>query len=220
MWDRYHVRLTFTGLLCGSVPQSKELVRPWLEARKPAKKPADGPSLDDIEEEVLETIDDSETVERITLGFQRDENGLFVRGGTIKAHLKDCANQVKEIVRKSHFKDRDKIGLRAMVANKVYVYEYRVYLMRGGEHIRQEDGEREQPVHVVTPQGQRSALKIIRYVEMPTIEFTLLVLADGAISEEVLKMILNYGSVHGYGGERGMGEGRYTWKIEKIKSLD
>lgn len=216
MWDRYRVTWQFTNLLCGSVPQAKELVRPWLEARKPAKKPAEGPSLDEMEQEVMETIDDSETVERITLGFQRDELGLFVRGGTIKAHLKDCANQVKEAVRKAHYKDKDRIGLKAMVANKVYVEEYKVYLKRNGEYVKKEDGEREQAVHVMTAQGQRNALKIIRYVERPTLEFTLLVLADGTLPEEVLKTIFEYGSVHGYGGERGLGEGRYTWVMERI----
>jgi len=216
VWDRYRVTWQFTNLLCGSVPQAKELVRPWLEARKPAKKPAEGPSLDEMEQEVMETIDDSETVERITLGFQRDELGLFVRGGTIKAHLKDCANQVKEAVRKAHYKDKDRIGLKAMVANKVYVEEYKVYLKRNGEYVKKEDGEREQAVHVMTAQGQRNALKIIRYVERPTLEFTLLVLADGTLPEEVLKTIFEYGSVHGYGGERGLGEGRYTWVMERI----
>ncbi|MGC9030092.1 MAG: hypothetical protein ACP5LD_10520 [Desulfomonilaceae bacterium] len=215
MWKDYAVTWQFSGLLCGSVPQAKEMVRPWLESRKPAKKPEGARSIDEIEQEVLETID-ADLIERITLGFQRDEEGLFVRGATIKAHIKDCANQVKEVVRKLHFKDKDKLGLKALVANKVYVAEYQVYLLRNGNHVKAEDGEREQPVHVMTAQGERSALKIIRYVEKPEIRFTLRVLDDGVITEEILGTIFDYGSVHGYGGERSMGEGRYAWSMKAI----
>lgn len=224
MWKNYEVTWRFKGLLCGSVPQAKEMVRPWLESRKPAKKPEGAKSIDEIEQEVVDTIEEpDELVERITLGFQRDENGLFVRGATIKAHIKDCANQVKEIVRQSRFRDKERLGLKALVANKVYVSEYKVYLLRdvGYEYVTidTEDGEREQPVHVMTAQGERSALKIIRYVERPVIRFTLQVLDDGVITEDILQTIFDYGSVHGYGGERSMGEGRYTWRMEPIHLL-
>lgn len=217
MWKNYKVTWEFSELLCGSVPQAKELVRPWLESRAPAKRPDKGPSFDELEQEVNETIDSTgDVIERITLGFQRDAQGLFIRGATIRAHIKDCANQVKEIVRQLHFKDKSKLGLKALVANKVYVVEYKIHLTRNGDYIKFEDGEREQAVHVMTAQGERNALKIIRYVEKPVIKFTLSVLNDGVISEEILKTIFDYGSIHGYGGERSMGEGRYAWTMEEV----
>ena len=160
-------------------------------------------SLEEIEQQVAESIE--EEVERTTLGFQKNQAGLFIRGGTLKAHLKDCANQIKDVVKVKAF--------RAKVANCVYIEEYHVNLFRGEQILQEADGEFEQPVHVFTPQGPRNALKIIKYVNNPTIRFTLLCLPHKEATIEKVKEIFVYGSIHGYGGERGMGEGRYTYSI-------
>ena len=106
IWTRYEVRWQFTGRLCGSVPQRAELIKAWLDARAPERIPAavaagEAPTLADLEQEVIATLPDqpetdAEMVERITLGFQQNAAGLFVRGGTVKAHLKDCANQLQK----------------------------------------------------------------------------------------------------------------------------
>lgn len=207
MWETYNVVLTFRERLCGSVPQSKELIRPWLEARKPESKPENATSLDEIEEEVLATL--SETEERITLGFQEDVVGLFVRDGVVKAHLKDCGNQVRDFLKIK--------ALRAKIANKVYVEPSRIYLVDDNfKIVKKPHGEFERAVHVMTPLGPRDALKRIQYVEKSHIEFNLMVLADKVIDEKILEGILEYGAIHGLGGERGMGEGKYTWDMVKI----
>jgi len=206
MWKKFKVKMHFSGRLCGSVPQSKELVKPWLEARMPKNKPDDSEkSIEEIEAEVLESIEQAE--ERTILGFQKDENGLFVRGGTIKAHLKDCANQIKD-----HPEIKIK-AFRAKVANKVYVGEYKVYLQNGSNIFQESTANFEQPVHVMTALGPRNALKIINYVESATMTFTLMILPDKEITLEKVTKIFEYGSIHGYGGERGMGEGRYNFEI-------
>lgn len=213
MWKEYELTMKFTGRLCGSVPQAKELIRPWLEARAPAKAPEGVgvtlPTLEELEEEVAATINQaSEVEERITLGFQRDPEGrLFVRSGTVKAHIKDCALQISKMVDVKNF--------RAKVANAVFVEPDRLLLLReDGATIKDEDGDYEQAVHVMTMRGPRNALKRIRYVEHPVIRCTIKVLDDGVIREKHLRLILDYGSVHGYGGERSMGEGRYTYTLE------
>ena len=206
MWKFYDVTLKFEGKLCGSVPLSKELIRPWLEGRKPNTKPDNARPLEEIEEEVLATI--QETEERTTLGFQQDKGDLFVRAGTIKAHLKDCANQIKDIVGIK--------ALRSKVANKVFVDLDPVFILRqDGATVEEPDGEFERAVHVMTAQGPRNALKRIKYVERPVLKFTLCLLKDKEITGEVLRSIFEYGSIHGYGGERGMGEGRYIFEVEE-----
>lgn len=206
MWRKFTVTMQFHGKLCGSVPQSKELVRPWLEARMPKNKPADAEKgIEEIEAEVLESIEQLE--EKTTLGFQKDDNGLFVRGATVKAHLKDCANQIKD-----HPEIKIK-AFRSKVANKVYVDDYKIYLRNGKEIYQEPVDQFEQPVHVMTAQGPRNALKIINYVERPAMRFTLLLLPDKEVTLDKVKKIFEYGSVHGYGGERGMGEGRYSFEI-------
>lgn len=200
----------FKEKLCGSVPQSRELIRPWLEARAPKVKPVDAIPLDELEEEVANSI--QETEERVTLGFQHDESGLYVRAGTIRAHIKDCSNQIKDLVGIK--------ALRSKVANRVYIEPYKVYLYRGDEIVKEEDGEEERPVHAITSKGPITALKRIRYVEKPVLRFRLLLLENKEVTEEVLRAIFEYGAIHGYGGERGMGEGQYEYKIAPKGGLE
>lgn len=207
MWKVAVVTMDFVGRLCGSVPLKKEIVDGWLKARMPKEKPEDGKTMEEIKAEVLDTIEDIQ--EKVTLGFQGNREGFFIRGGTIKAHLKDCANQIKDI-----FKPEIR-AFRSKVANKVYIDEYFVHLKTTeGIPIKKSDGEFDQPVHVMTAQGPRNALKTIQYLQNPQIKFTLRLLEDKEIKPETVEKIFEYGSIHGYGGERGMGEGRYTFQIE------
>jgi hypothetical protein len=43
------------------------------------------------------------------------------------------------------------------------------------------------------------------------------VLDDGIITEDILKAIFEYGSIHGLGQERSQGWGRYTYEIKEIQ---
>jgi len=196
LWNVLKVRWDFEGRLCGSVPMQKDLVGPWLQSRMGEVDP-------EVEAEVLETIDEAQ--DRVTLGFQKDENGIFVRGGTVKAHLKDSANQIKDILGIKN--------LRSKVANRIYVAEYRIYIERNGETLQEPDSSFDQPIHVITPRGPRNSLKTIGFVEKAYFIFTVKLLQDKEITREVLQSIFEYGGLHGYGGERGMGEGRYRAAI-------
>jgi len=206
MWNKFLVTMDFTYRLCGSVPQSKEIVRLWLDGRKPTKKPDDAKPIEEIEKEVIEELEQIE--EKTTLGFMKDDIGLWVRGGTIKAHLKDCSNQIKDFVGIKNF--------RAKLANSVYIEEYKVYLRNGKRIVQQSCNSYEQPVHVITRQGPRNALKIINYVIKPTLKFNLMLLSEyKELDIEAVEKVFDYGSIHGYGGERGLGEGRYTFTIKE-----
>lgn len=215
MFDVYQLEMEFVGRLMGSVPLKKELVRKWLEARAPAQ-PKPGPSLDEIENEVLDTIEDVEamTEEEVSLGFQQVNDVLVVRAGTIKAHLKDCARQLyaAKLVSVKNF--------RSKVANYVNVVPYWIPILKDGVPVREHDGWHEQAVHVITPQGPRSALKRIQYVEGVSLVCRLYVLRNPEVGEEELRKVLVYGGVHGYGGERSLGEGRYVFSLERVGEAD
>jgi len=203
MWQTVVVKWNFVDRLCGSMPMSKDLVPIWLKSRMPNQKPDNARPMEEIEHEVLASIE--ETEERTMLGFQSDDTGYWVRGGNVKAHLKDCANQIKDVVGIKAF--------RSKIASKIYLDEYKIYLNRNGGVIQESDGSFEQPVHVMTMQGPRSALKVINYVRQPQIAFTLKFLKDKEVGLEQIKQLMEYGCVHGFGGERGMGEGRYEFEI-------
>ena len=197
MWKNIEVKMVFLEKLCGSVPQNKEIVKRWLSVRK---------APEGAEEEVLETVEDSQ--EKVTLSFQKDEKGIFLRGGTVKAHLKDCSNQIKDVLGVKN--------LRSKIANKVFVQESRIYLKRNdSEYVFEVDGEFDQPIHVITGLGPRNALKTIRFLTKPNIEFTLKILEDKEVDIKIIEKIFEYGSIHGFGGERGMGEGRYEVRYGK-----
>jgi hypothetical protein len=66
----------------------------------------------------------------------------------------------------------------------------------------------------MTAMGPRNALKTIRFINNPILMFHLKLLEDKEITPDRISEIFEYGSIHGYGGERGMGEGRYTFSIK------
>lgn len=222
LWTHYEVSMNFVGRLCGSVPLSTELVPAWIDARKAREgvvKASDKP-LDVITEEVLQTLpgeEEQKLMDLITLGFQRtningsEEKVLVVRGGTIKSHLKDCANQLRVPLGVTAFKSK--------VANKVYIEEPFVALRRNGIPITEEDNEYTQTVHTFSAKGPINALKLIRFAQCPvSLNFTMKLLRDPEkfVTVETMDRCFYYGSTHGYGGERSMGEGRYTWTIKEI----
>lgn len=222
VWQKYEVQWEFKNRLCGSVPLAKDMINPWLEARKPKNKPAGERSMNEIANEVTGTLTvDEENIaieERTTLGFQAVDGKLVMRGGTVKAHLKDCARVL------SSFKDRAQ-GDRSFsikFMNCVYVDEYWISILKHNKPAKESDGTFDKAVHVTTAQGPRNALKRIHYVEKPTMTFHLNVLESmhkikTVLSIEDLKTVFEYGGMHGYAGERGDGEGRYTFSVKEVR---
>jgi len=174
--------------LMGGTPKNPELIRDWLEAKK-------APEPEKNAAEIEAGIDATE--ERSWCGFQsKDGLGLCLRGYHVKAHLKDCANVLKDIV--------DVKALRSKVADRIYVVED--YIPLG---VSEPTAFFEHPVHVMTRQGPRSALKRSDYVMRPRIVFTTRVLVDKVVTQEMLDQFFEYGGTHGIGSDRGMGFGRY-----------
>lgn len=212
MFEMYKLRMEFTERLCGSVPLSDKAIEDWLKSRAPKTQPEKGPSLKEIAQEVRDTVmEEEETVDKeqlISLGFQQQDGELVLRAGTLKAHIKDCALQLyraKTITVKS---------FRSKVANWVYVAPYWLFIRRAdSKAVKEPDGEFTQSVHTMTRTGPINALKRIYYVDRPVVEAEIKLLANPEITVEHLKSIFEYGSVHGYGGERGMGEGQYQYEI-------
>jgi hypothetical protein len=243
MWTVYNVRWEFITQLCASVPGQSKLIEGWLAARAPSVRPAQSKSLDEIAAEVIETLaTPEEEPEKTTLIFQRVNGVLAVRMATIKAHMKDCSYQLQTYT--AGFAQGEK-SLRTKVGNTVYwpmvapVIGFKgtpfvPILNRAGEPLTEPSGVREKAIHVMTPMGQRSALKAFEFVEDAVIEFPLAMLtapdrqvkrgksvAEVAgrpvIDEDDLKSILMYGAMHGYAGERSEDGGRYAFSITKAE---
>lgn len=218
LWTLYRVRLEFLTNLCSSVPADPAIIKKWLEARGPDVKPAGALSIQQINEEVLASIERGESEPQYSmLVFQRDQGRLVMRAATMRAHLKDCAR-----VLSAQFVGRiqGERSFATRVINGVYLDE-RVYwlpvLRHDGSSITGPDGAHDKPIHVRGPRGEPlTALKRFEYIEPPSMmEFTLKVLGR-SVSETDLHHLFQYGGTHGYAGERGDGEGRYGYSLTRI----
>lgn len=238
MWARYRVRWDFLTMLCGSVPADPEIVKTWMDSVKPKVKPPGARSIDQIQEEVFESMargEEFDEKECNILTFQRHAGGCCIRAATIRAHLKECARKVGAY----HV---GRIGNEKAFATTFVdcVYhdpmQYWIPILRpDGSLVAKHDGEKDKPVHAKTQRGTIDALKRFEFIEPARLDFTLLILtAIGTkpgkqlkgglvaspvplptISEKDLSTVMMYGAVHGYGGERGDGEGRYMFTITK-----
>lgn len=244
LWNRYHVSFHFLTKLCGSVPGDKEIVKKFVQSKMPPVKPVGGKDLEEIEQEVLDTLVEEE-LETSSLIFQRvalngsTEKYPVLRAGTVRAHIKDCSTQLStqfsgHIPAEGKQVDPDKDGekkksgkkgptFRTRVLRGVYYDETKYWLpiLSGGTVVTEPTGTYDKPVHVRTPKGQEvSALKRIEYIAPPSeLCIMLKVLkGPGAVSRAELVQLFDYGGVHGYGGERSDGEGRYQATVELIES--
>lgn len=221
-WKRYKVTWNFTNRLCGSTPLQADMISGWLEARKPATKPAEARTMEEITKEAIDSVavaeeEKVEKEERTTLGFQRNDDVLVMRGGTIRAHIKDCATVISGFAKDERAQGDRSFSVKAK--NCIYIEDYWVPILKNGKTIKLSDGNFDKAVHAKSPKGPINALKRINYVERPTLIFHLLVLGVGdkeIITQKDLESIMLYGSIHGYAGERSDGEGRYTYKVEPV----
>lgn len=211
MWKKYEVELKMLGRFAASLPYTKEDIEKMLKNRMPTNPPADFIPLADLVEEVAEKVGtppEDEVEEELKFGwatFPKNDEGLYYEGRCIRGHLKDCANQVKGVIKP------EVRALKAKVANKVYVMTDIIPL--GAKEVA---GTEQRFVQVMTRQGPRSTIKYIDYLEKPTLNFQLKVLEDGIITLEILKAIFEYGSIHGLGQERSQGWGRYDFTITEV----
>ena len=230
MWTKYRVRWEFLTRLCGQTPARPDVVKDWLDARKPSARPAGARSIDEINEEVLSTLETATAVaeveaERSSLVFQRWSGALAMRAATVRAHYKDCARVISQNFTGKVEKGSGERSFATRVINCVYYdpSEYWLPIWRpDGAPIVEPDGTLEKAARAMTRQGPMSFLKQIEYIEPPSvIEFTLLVMSSlpgkqDAVVETDLHYLFQYGGIHGYAGERGDGEGRYSYTLTRI----
>jgi hypothetical protein len=220
LFTKYSVRWDFTTKLCASIPADPNLVAAWQKARQPKVRPPGGRSIDEINEEVLASLPESDEVPVNGLVFQREgvngDRHLCVRAATVRAHMKDCARVIS-----SHYvgKIEGERSFAVKVKNCVYHDETQYWLpilRPDGSRISEADGTHEKAIHVTDARGRpMNAIKLFEFVYPVRLDFTIKVLA-GAVKPKDLDILFTYGGVHGYAGERSDGEGRYTFTLREL----
>lgn len=212
--NRYHVRLTFTEPLLGSVPLNKEIYRDWLSSRAPT--PEQG-------ESEIETVPDAETLEQGTKGFHRFPDGTpMIRGHVIKGFCKSACG----ILRRDSDTLSSKLrAYRKIVDGAVWARPKMIPIVLGDGGYSLwpvSDGPKElglkllqRPLRCSTAQGERVALACSEIIPIGSaIEFDLLIVG-GIVDEEILREWFGYGQFRGLGEWRSSGMGEFSYLMTK-----
>lgn len=174
-------------------------------------------TLEQVRQERQDTIDPLAEVseqDKVWVGFSRDDKGLFVRGANLRAHLKDCAGVVGPHAKAGKVPDMSAVlNFRSKAVNAIYIKEDRLHILNGdGSVATKATGFRDATLSVMTAQGPRTCLKRVDYLDPCTIKATIL-LYPGEITRDWLKVLLDYGCVHGFGQDRSLQFGRYVYEL-------
>jgi len=199
-YDRYAVTIKIRHRIYGGTPKSPEVIEAWIRART---------GYDDAltkaqTAEALETQVEQEA-EKMWTGFPGDERGLFIWTRQVKAMLRESATMLGITKRKRGTKQVIQHGFEL----KGTEHEQRIYL-----GVDKATGAEEGPIHVITAQGPRTALKRQDYIEAPTIKFEVWVLSvpvgeDRRIGEKEVVAMLTFAQENGLGASRSQGHGKF-----------
>jgi len=181
----YRVKLLEDML--GTVPKDQEVYRTYIESKKPER-------LND-EDEYL-TVEKTE--EKGWTGFHGDERGLFIYDYMIKGQLKNAAMVLK-----------DELGIKALrskIDNLLFVFPRKIYLGKN-----KPDGVVERPLRAMTAQGPRVTLARSDSIAAGTeFDFEFLLLPHKELTWAVVRKLLEYGELVGYGQFRNGSYGRFS----------
>jgi hypothetical protein len=212
-YTTYRGTLQVRDRIVGGVPLDTDTIKGWLKARldlgdrelielteqtaaELGDQIGERPSADDLLEAVARA---HETVN----GFKKVDGTLVYEGRCLKAAIKESANVAYPGTKFPGKPAEIRKGLMRYLEERVFVDE--VYLDLG---VGEASGREQKPIHVMTPQGPRSAIKVFDYVERPTIAFTVKVLND-CIPDEVWGNIWQVAEEIGIGADRAQSAGKF-----------
>jgi len=196
--ETYHVKLTFTEEILGTVPKDPDIYAGYI---------ADKAALDD--EQLAEEL---ATVERIEekgwTGFHALDGKPILYDYVIKGFLKDACGMLRRV---SDTKSSKLRAYKKVIDGLVFASPRRIPLMipKGAKM-----GVMERPLRAQTAQGERVTLARSDTCPIGTVlEFELTVL--GVVSEKLLREWLDYGQRRGFGQWRNASYGRFEYEMEK-----
>ncbi|MDX3111383.1 hypothetical protein [Nonomuraea angiospora] len=228
----YRVTLQVHSKIVGGVPSSPSVIKGWLKSKlelgdRDLQELADKtlrerfpdrqPSADELAQALMEDSDDINVN-----GFKRLDGVLAYEARCMKAALKEAMNSAypgvdwdgKKGGKGGYTPDIGKPlptgfrkGLMGTAAERVFVVGdiHRDYISLG---VTEPSGIEERIKHVKTPQGPRSSINRVEYVERPRITFTLRV-HDNFLSREAWGRIWVRLQDIGIGADRARSDGQF-----------
>lgn len=221
-WTAYRAVLQVRDKLIGGIPLDADTIKKWLAARLELGDRELIEMSVATEAELSDQLDRrptaDEVLEAVTAkhasgnGFKKVDGQLVWEGRCAKAALKEAANVAYPGTKWPGKPEAIRKGLMRFISETVFVDEQ--YISLG---VEQPTSREERIKHVMTPQGPRSAINVVDFVEKPTIEFTVRVM-DDCLKPEVWGRIWSIAQEIGIGADRARSDGKFDlieWK--KIK---
>jgi hypothetical protein len=239
MWRYFVVVLNIRNRVIGGVPKDPKLIEAWMKTNMPEVADAEIEKLKTKTIEEIPAVTD-EAAQAMWTTFYEDSVGVHAQARHIKALFKESANILRvmlesedkagkradakeaEAKAKAEGKEAPKAtgldktkftNLKAKLVERLFVVEQRIYFYRDNKPVKKPDSFWEHPIHVMTPQGPRTALKRSDYVGAPAeMRFHLKVLNDKFIDEDLIKVILKHAEENGFWTDRSQGQGLFRTK--------
>jgi hypothetical protein len=196
--EELRVKINFVQPILGSMPADEELYTKYIAEKAPA---------DWLKDEEVADHKEKEYDRNVTV-FPQDKKGIFLYNYHIKGFIKNAGN-----VLKGQLKIKN---LRNKLDDYLFIKERKIYLMRDGKVIEEEDEILERPLRAMTMQGERIALTASEMINPPAqAEFTIQLVEHKEITMNTIRELLDYGKLQGIGQWRNGGYGQFIY--EEIK---
>jgi hypothetical protein len=189
------VKINFIQPILGSMPADEELYTKYIAE----KAPADWMKDEEAEEYTEKDYDKNVTV------FPQDDKGIYLYNYHVKGFLKNAGNVLKEQLKIKN--------LRNKLDDYLFIKERKIYLMRNGRVIEEEDEVLERPLRAMTMKGERVTLTASEMIDLPAeATFTIQLIQHKEITMDTIRELLNYGRFQGIGQWRNGSYGQFEWQ--------
>lgn len=218
-FKRASITLTIDRII-GGVPTDPNLIAGWLKANMPDATEAAREKLAATTlAEVPKVVDDESKAMWTT--FKRTPAGhVCIESRQVKSAFKEAANILRETLQTQEGKDVKKsrfTALRAKLAERLFVEGDKLTLLDPeNKPLTKPTGTEETPIHVMTAQGPRTALKKYDYCSDVRITFVVRWLDDKVVDEELVRALLEFMAWNGLGASRSQGNGQFTWTLKML----
>ena len=147
--------------------------------------------------------------------FHKDKDGVpFLHRNFLKGHMRACGDASSRML--GFYALQDFINRTLFIGpDRTYLYSVEGKLYTGKD-VKIE----EWPTHFdVYRVGRLSGFRQAEILEDPQFSFRLYLLADPRWSSELVKALLDYGTVRGIGGGRGRHQGQYRFTLGEITQV-
>lgn len=224
------VTVQFTSRIYGGIPLRPDVIEAWIrkgtgigqkeelaavmrrtlietDPELADARDADGKPLSAYD--LMKLASEKMAASQSSVGFKRDQDGLYIESRQIKAGLREATN----ILYAGERWGATKKGPKSWLAERVFVGPEKIHLtvptLDGDYRPAQEPTNLDLFVgHVTGPQGPRSTLTYYQYVEQPRISFVVATVQDSVIIKEWPHLWSHLENL-GFGALRSQDQGRF-----------